>query len=62
MVRVLNAAEVPVRHVCSLEGSGLGVQALKLGCLGLTLQQAQYEEDGHFPSCPLVADLQKTTL
>lgn len=28
--------------------------------LGLTLQQAQYEEDGHFPSSPLVDNLQKT--
>lgn len=56
----LPATEVPTRSLRSLEGSGLALQALPLGCLGLTLQQAQYEGHLHFPSCPLVGDLQKT--
>lgn len=56
----LTTTKVPARSLHSLEGSGLALQTLPLGCLGLTLQQAQYEDHLHFPSCPLVDDLQKT--
>lgn len=58
---MLNATKVPTGSLHSLEGSDLVLQTLYLSCLGLTLQQAQYEDNMHFPSCPLVSNLKKKT-
>lgn len=52
-----------LEHCCELHrlgGSGPALQSPHLGGLGLTLQEEQRDEDGHFPSCPLDGDLQKT--